>query len=284
MTLINPHSIEELIIACLQDGERESVELLDEIRAKRANTTKQGFYAALRLLKSEETVSVRGKTIALNTAWIRRMQEITASMAVAYLSREESFGLLSLQDKERASYYFNNSVSLDVFWGHSQNIFLYATPDHEPEYCYDPHYWLYIARPETEKRLLREITGRGRQFLISIGGSDPLDRQIKSDFATDLLQYNLDRIFEKENYYITVIGDYITEVFLDEDIAAAVDVIYKECAVITADVRMRLEELSKRRARHRIRISRDAARAALLKKRLGRHFYIISGDKNLAQP
>ncbi len=282
MSFINPHSIEELIIAGLKDGEKESIDLLTDVRESRPKTTKQGFYAALRGLKAEEAVSVRGKTVALNTTWIRRMQDVMAELATAYLSSEESFGLLSLKDKERASFYFNNSVSLDVFWGHSQNIFLHATPAYEPEYCYDPHYWFYIARPETEKRLLQEITGHGRQFLISIGGSDPLDRQIKSDFSTDLLQYNLDRIFEKENYYITVIGDYITEVFLDEDVAAAVDAIYKRHDVITDEVRTRLEELSKRRARHRIRISRDAARAASLKKRLGRHFYIISESKELA--
>lgn len=274
MNILSPKSIEDFIIYCLKTGEKHSIELLEEVQKMRGVITKQGFYTALRQLKKEEVVTIRAKIIALNTVWIRRLQEAVENMAKTYLHDENSFDLLALSDKEHATFYFTTSASLDIFWGHSQNIFLHATPANEPEYCYDPHYWFYIARRETEERLLSEITTQGRQFLISVGGDDALDSAIKSDFASDYLQYTVDRVFQKENYYVTVIGDYITEVFLDEQIARAVDQIYKSTHALTEEVVNTLKELLSRRARHRLKISRDSKRAARLKKRLGKNFYI----------
>lgn len=278
MSILLPKSIEDFIISCLKQGEKSSIKLLEEVRELRGRVTKQGFYAALRQLKAEEVITIRAKIVALNTAWIRRMQEIVENIATIYLHDEKSFSLLSLADKEHATFYFTTSASLDVFWGHSQNIFLHATSPAEPEYCYDPHYWFYIARKETEQRLLSEIISQGRQFLISVGGNDSLDQVIKSDFSTDYLQYTIDRVFKKENYYITIIGDYITEVFLDERIAEAVDHIYKVNQQLTEKVISVLEELLSRKARHRLKISRDAERALILKKRLGKNFYIKKGN------
>lgn len=98
--------------------------MLYEVQVIRTHITKQGFYAALRKLRSEEIVTIRKKTVALNTSWIRDLQSLAETMSHVYLGENASFDLLSLNDKESASFVFSTTIALDVFWGHSQNIFL----------------------------------------------------------------------------------------------------------------------------------------------------------------
>ncbi len=274
MSLINPKSIEDLIIAGLAVGERETTELLYEVRQSRSRTTKQGFYAALRQLKSEDVVAIRSKTIALNTTWLGRMQELIGGMAETYLADSSAFSLLSLKDKERATFYFSNTRHLDTFWGHSQSIFMRAAGT-EPIYAYDEHYWIYIARQETEKRLLEDIARQGRQFLMSVGGDCPLDRLIKRDFDGTNIQYNLDRVFAKDHYNMTVIGDYITEVTFSAVLNEKLEALYGRYSEVTPELIVELDKLLEMKGRHKIRISRDATRAEVLKRRLGREFYIL---------
>jgi hypothetical protein len=274
MHLLNPTCIEDWIVAALQQGSLRTIDLLERVRLSRGSTTKQGFYAALRALKRQEVIVVYKKTAALNTTWIRRMITFLNEASYANTGSRETVDLLALEEKESLSYTFSSTRHLDIFWGHSQNILLQATPPTEAVYAYDPHYWFYLARKKTEEQLLSEITTHRRQFLMTVGGRGPLDRAIQSDFNTDLLQYNLEPLFSSSNYYVVVIGDYITEVFLDPVIAKKIESIYASASEINETISAELEELLSVRSRNRIRITRNHTKAMTLKRRLGKNFYI----------
>jgi hypothetical protein len=274
MSIIKPHSLEDIIIDCLKQGEKESPSLLYEVQTIRTHITKQGFYAALRKLRKEEVVTVRKKMVSLNTSWIRDLQLVVDNMNSAYLGENASFGLLSLNDKESASFVFSTTVALDVFWGHSQNIFFYNTSVETPIYCYDPHYWIYVARKETEQKLLEDIAKNNRQFLIVVGGDTPLDHLTKKDFTNEFIQYHVQKLYEKNNYYFTVIGDYITEVFMNEQTTKKIEELYMKYNTISSELLTELHKLLVDRRKHRIKISRNASKAEEMKKKLRKYFYI----------
>ncbi len=278
MNLINPQKIEDLILKLLMKGELNTTSLLSHIREIRKDTTKQGFYAALRKLKAEEVILIYKGTVSLNTVWIKKMRDAFEILGRTYTTEQTSFDVLDLQDKESISYSFSTIKNLDIFWGHSQNILMHNTPNHEPIYAYDPHYWFYLARKDTESELLKEIVQNKRQFLMSVGNSAGLDKLIKPDFNNNYLQYNYAKMFEADNYYMTVIGNYITEVYLDENISEKIHQIYKSTRTDDKNAILLLKTFLEARARNRIKISRNKNKADKLKKKLGKNFYILKRD------
>ncbi len=273
MDLITPKKIEDIIISKLIKGEQRSTTLLEEVKLVRKNTTKQGFYAIIRKLKKSEIVLVYRGIVSLNTAWIKKLKRIFELADEKYLLNQNSFDALNLEDGEYLSYSFRNLNNLDIFWGHSQTIFLHNSPKNESIYCYDPHYWLYLARNKSEKDLLQEIVGSGRNFLMNVGGTTFLDKQIKKDLNDQHIQYNYRKVFEGNNYYVTVIGDYITEVYLDKKISDEIDNFYIKTTSFNEETIKSLKKFLERKIKSKIKISRNKIKSEKLKIKLGKDFF-----------
>ena len=274
MNLLKRTNIESIIVYLLQSGEKKTTDLLAETRTLRRHTTKQGFYAAVRKMKREEVVVIYKKKVALHTTWIKEMQEAVEHLSQNYMHESNSFDALSLADGEHASYSFSNLNHLDIFWGHSQNILSRKSPT-EPIYAYDPHYWFYIARQESEKKLLKSLVKHKQQFLIAVGGKTPLDKHVKTEFNNKYVQCNLENIFTRPNYYITIIGEYITEVFLDQSVSKKIDHLYQKHTVLSPELISELKTLLSIKSKNRIKITRNKSKANILKKKMGANFYVI---------
>lgn len=273
MSLLKPKTIEEHILTALAMGPEKTTVLLANIDPH-IRITKQGFYAALRKLKSEEAVVVYKSVVSLNTAWIKAYAKRIQDMQQTYLPGTASAGILDLQEGESVSYTFADTRHLDTFWGHVQNLLVAQTPVTEPVYAYDPHYWFYIARAETERQLVEDIATSGRQFLMTVGGTTLLDKAIRSDFDNDSTQYHLARLFDANNYYLAVIGKYVVEVLLDPSIAEKIDAVYRDSSANNAEAAERLGTLLTIRGRHKIKISLRDRKAQELKARLGKNFFV----------
>lgn len=273
MSFLKPKTIEESILRAITNGPQQTTELLKEIDPH-IRITKQGFYAALRKLKAEETVVIYKKMVALNTAWIRRMGDRVREMEASYMPEAGSASILALNEKESASYVFATTKHLDAFWGHAQTIVVNAAPAGEPVYAYDPHYWFYIARKETERRLIDAIVKEKRQFLMTVGGATALDKSVQADFHDDFRQYHIAKLFPRNTHYMVVIGEYVTEVSIDARVAARIEEIYASSGSADSEAVTRLEEVLAMKGRHQIKISRNARKAEELKRRLGKNFYI----------
>jgi hypothetical protein len=273
MSLLDPESLDEKIVLLLKNGALNTSDLLVLLQ-KGGTVTKQGFYAALRRLKAEDTVVVQRKTVALNTTWIQKMRNLVLGMGRVYTEDTGAIGILSLADKESVSYSFATIQQLDAFWGHAQNIVVHATPVTDPVYTYDPHYWFYIGRKDTEYALVDEVTSLGKQFLMTVGGNTALDKAIKGDFSTELRQYHIERLFDDQTYYVVVIGDFIFETRLDPKAAQLIEEIYQRNTVLTGIVAQMLGQISKMRVRSRLKISRNRTRAMKLKAKMRKNFFV----------
>jgi len=273
MNILAPNDIEEHLVSFLMKGP-ESTHVLFEHLLRVRPSTKQGFYAAIRKLKKDDVIVVYKKQVSLNTTWIRSMQDAFFAVGRSYFGSSELSGLLELDDRESVSFSFTSTSHLDAFWGHAQNLIVEATSPKEPIYAYDPHYWFYVAREKTEKQLLSDIARAKRQFLMTVGGTSPIDRLIKRDFNSDELQYNMNRLLPDENYYVSVIGDYVIEVWLDPGLAKRVDDMYQATNSVDTGVIEKLQELLTLRVRSKIRITRSASKSRKLKARLRKDFFV----------
>lgn len=273
MSLLLPANTEERILAALREGPRRTTALLAALQTS-ATITKQGFYAALRKLQTEEVVTIYRKNVSLNVAWVKDMARLAREAERNYLPAKSSGPLLELAPGESVSYIFTNLQNLDAFWGHTQSIIVAGTPLTEPVYTYDPHYWFYLARAETEKKIVADIAATGRQFLMTVGSTDALDKVIQPEFASDERQYHLEKLFEKRNYYLVVIGNYVSEGWFDEAVSKDIDAFYRASDTADTVFLARMEELIHRKAHHKMRISHNAQKARRLKAMLGKPFYI----------
>ena len=275
MNLINPQRLEDYIVKLLMEGEQSTTSLLSRVRVIRKNTTKQGFYAALRKLKAEEVALTYKGKVSLSTVWINKMKSSFEEIGRKYAAGQASFSVLDLDDRESMSYSFSTIKNLDIFWGYSQSILMHNTPDNNPIYAYDPHYWFYFAHKETETELLKEIVQHKRQFLMTVGGATKLDKAVKPHFNNKYLQYNHKKLFRKDNYYITVIGDYISEVMLDEGTGKKIDNVYGSTNELNDAIVEKLKQILEAKVRCKIKISKNKSKADKLKKMMGRDFYIL---------
>ena len=202
------------------------------------------------------------------------MREFFTSAETAYTGSLPSIDILTLNDKESISYSFASIQQLDVFWGHAQNIVVHATPANEAVYTYDPHYWFFIGRPDSEPRLIDEIASLGKQFLMTVGYSTPLDRVLQRHFTDDMRQYHMQKMFEDDSYYVVVIGDYIFEARLDQATVERIQSVYARTESPYETAALELRQIPNIKARARLKVSRNKSRAHQLKGRLEKNFYV----------
>ncbi|NTW46410.1 MAG: hypothetical protein HGB18_05210 [Candidatus Moranbacteria bacterium] len=271
-------TIEEQILEVLRDGSVSTTELIRHVADLRTGVTKQGVYKALRKLKEEEKVVVAGKTVSLNLEWIHDMRDFFDSAERRYASKASAMGLLGVGEREKVVYFFRSLNQLDSFWGgNAFRIFSDGMDSDEPIFVYNPHEWFFYLRPETEQSLLRSMSKRTRQVLITVTHNDPLDRKLKAEFDGERFQYHISakRISEKDNYYFNIFGDYLIEVLIDERIAKRIDEFYKRTKVFDEAARREVSTIASEIGRHKLIITKNRRRAEKYKKTLGKDFYIM---------
>lgn len=234
----------------------------------RPGTTKQTFYQALRKLKREEVVVVRGRNISLSHIWIQKMSEFFDEAKRNY-SGITGIGedFLLLDEGEKVSYAFKNPHTTDIFWGHAIAILEKHMKHGVPVCIYNPHEWFLIVRRRSEEKLFEQIVNSEKKLLILVGSRDPLDIHIGKTIHNPQIQYyaSADVDFGKRNYYVNILGDYIIEAWLDQNASRAIDMFYKNNNNLN-DVRGEtLSDIVSRKGKNKLSISRNAKRAEKLR-------------------
>lgn len=270
--------IEQLILKTLQKGTISTIKLIESISLVRPKTTKQGVYRVLRKLRDEEKIVIHGKSVSLNLHWLKNMNEFFSLAQFYYSPRAVNpDGFLNVREKDKIVYFFKNLNLLDSFWSHAFHMFAEVLNPKEPIFVYNPHEWFAYARQETEQTLIKTMNEKTRQVLITVAHGDPLDRELKKKFGNDLLQYNIadKKIFEKQNYYFNVFGDYLIEVFIDQKIAKRIDKFFTGIKNFDDKARENLLKIVSKNGKNKLVISRNKRKAEKYKKTLAKNFYII---------
>lgn len=278
MFLSSVSPLESIIIELLQKGPVNTAHLIEAVRDVRPKTTKQGVYFALRNLSKQEITILHNKQVTLNVRWIKNMERFFSVSGQCYLDNNLGTGSFSnLKDGEKIEYAFSDSSTTDSFWWDALYMISELLPNNEPAYLYNRHEWFLIARRESELEAIKEITKR-RHFLLISGGKTLLDKSVTKDFDGKMSRYHMvDKpIFDKDNYYFNIVGDFIIEVWIDKKISQKIEDLYKSVTKVDDSARSRLVEIIKSRGRSRLVISRNVKKAEKLKRPFKKHFYIKS--------
>jgi len=271
--------IEQIALKILQKGTIQTATLLENIFLSRPKTTKQGVYRVLRKLKNEEKIVIHGKLVSLNLHWIKNMNEFFY-LAHFYYSSPKAASLdsfLNVREKDKIIYFFKNLNLLDSFWSHIFHMLAEVSNPKEPIFVYNPHEWFAYARQETEQTLIKTMREKTRQVFITVAHNDPLDKELKKTLRGDFTQYYVDEgnIFEKQNYYFNIFGDYLIEVFIDEKISKQIDIFFKKTKFFDDKARENLLEVVSKSGKNKLIISKNRKKAEKYIKILSKNFYII---------
>lgn len=125
--------------------------------------------------------------------------------------------LLILKTVTKLNIIFKVRLKL-IFFGPMLYIFLPKESKKEPVYLYNPHEWFLLARKENELELFNTISRKGHRVLLTVGNDSFLDRYVKKYFDNNFSQYHIRnrRLFNENNYYLNIIGDFLIEVWMDK--------------------------------------------------------------------
>jgi len=270
--LLSDHTIESNIIKTLQKGSVSSVLLVEKIM-KDLGVTKQAVYKSLRKLKKNETIGEKGKLLNLNIVWIKKMAHFFESAQFAYTS--ESIGVfMDMEEGDSVVYRFKDFNTTDIFWGNAFYSLSQALEEQDTIYLYNPHEWFFVARPESEIELFKNIHTENKKIVLYAAGASPLDILIKQYFIQESQQYYAggEYLFPKENYYVNVFGGYVVEVWLDLEISKEIDDFFHRHSEITPHASDELQEIINKKGKNKMKISRNKEKAEKLKRKIGKYF------------
>ena len=277
MLLSSQTNIEDKILTHLTYGPKLIVDLIAILKKQRPGTTKQGVYNALRALKRDEVVVTHKKQASLNLAWVNKISAFTSQAQNFYLEgRLDSVCLKILEQGGKIQYFFKNPTLTDAFWCHAIYILLESVTSGQPVYLYNPHCWVYITRPESERGLRDYIINKKIQYLVAVHGKYPLDKYIINEFNGESSQYYMSETlpFKPDNYYFNVIGDYLIEVWEDHKLTTKIENLYKRITIVTEKEIEELKKIVKSSGRTKLVISKNPNKIQKYKRIFEKHFFI----------
>lgn len=281
MSLVKPKNIEENLLFLLKKGPQKCLDLVTKIKEIRPQTTKQAVYCALRILRDQENIIITKGAASLNLSWLNEMTNFFEGAKGNYVKNSNDGSFLRLEDKERIKYYFQTVEKADIFWTHAIYILIEQLKEKEPIFFYNPHEWFLLARNKNEQAFIDSFAHKNHPFLLTAGGSTPLDKHIASGFDGTKSQYNMltRPMFKENNYYLNIFGDFLIEVWLDKEISNEVDALYQTATDFDDDAKEKIQKILARQGRTRLVISHNHKKATRLKKILAKDFAI--NQKNL---
>ncbi len=254
------------------------LDLIEDLKVKRSGTTKQGVYAALRLLRKAEVVVLHKGQVSLNIRWLNSTAEYFTRAQYFYLQDAGKSGhFLNLKQGEKIRYFFQSPAVTDAFCIHV--IYLLIDLTGADFFGYNPHDWFLIGRRQSERDMMDYVVKKGRLYLMTVAGQSFLDKFVAGEFNGNQTQYYMsDKVlFEKNNYYLNIIGDFLIEVLIDQRSADNIGRLYGNTSSFSEDVTKQLKGIVESQGRSRLTITRNLKKADRLRRSLAKHFYISKG-------
>ena len=276
MLLAQKQGVDDLIVAELAKNPYSTGPFLVRLVNKnRKETTKQAVYIALKTLMESEIVAKVGSTNFLSRVWLTRLDQLFQAQ------KEKEFGrdaIFDLREKESISYHFPNLLTTDTYWAHVFDLLQDWMPKDHPIVGWMPHEWFVIGREEVERNLFKKHVERQKYMCHTIGGTTPLDKGYQREWENPFVSiYTTDEALFPRTYYLHVFEDFLIEVFVIEELALEIDQFYSAHEKLTPQDKALFENLITKHSPVRMKISRRKKKAAILRKRLTKNFYLPTG-------
>ncbi|HYC34250.1 MAG TPA: hypothetical protein VEC13_00805, partial [Candidatus Paceibacterota bacterium] len=188
--------------------------------------------------------------------------------------------IFDLKDGESIGYYFPNLLSCDTYWAHIYSLLTEWISKDKPVFRWEPHQWFILGRESVEREILRDSEKKQIYIFFMIQGNTALDQQFKKDWRGDYISINInDKNKFNSNYYLHMFDDFLIEVFLDKRLSDRIEEFYRKNMKLDKENQTEFERLVSEKYPIRMKISRNKKKAALLRKKLSKDFYLPSEIK-----
>jgi len=277
MFLSQAQFVEDIILDELKKGPQKSSDLVLIVKKSGLTQSKQGVYKVLKKLNQQEVITLKKGIVALNTVWLRKLHSYLVTAQSNYLDDIILPGYFTnLEYGQKFIFNFKSPELLDSYWGHVLVTLMQIVPAGQHFFAYNPHDWFLFARYEPEEKFLQAVKESGRQNLMTVGGRTYLDKKLVSRIDKSFFQYHmLDKpLFKKTNYYINVIGDYVIEVYIDENISNQIEKFYQQTNKLDDHSLNKLKQIISQRGKNKFIISRNKRKAEKFRNKVQKYFYI----------
>jgi len=250
-------NLQEKIVTLLIDNPLSAKGLLSNLKSAGMNYSIQALYDQLRILVKEGVLIKNKSTYSINADWITKIKTLLRIPEI------------KLSEKQRVTTYCKTLLETDIAW---KDLY-YKTPKTEHVFFYNPdQLWLFIEdRQESEDLFYsskKEYTG---YYLL--GGSYPTHLEFRRAYRTDKFKIEMELLESiKPNMHISVIGDYILSVVLDEDQSQQIHNAISNHDLSHEEIGKQINDIAKVETRHKVIYERNRKKAHMLAKRIGATF------------
>ncbi len=115
-----------------------------------------------------------------------------------------------------------------------------------------------------------------RYFFLAIGNNTKLNKQARERIkALNSQCCLLDKtLFKKGNYHVNVFGDFIFDIWLDENLMREIEKLYKKETKLDVKTLKKIQTIANKKGKNKLVLSRNKKRAEKLRKKIKKYFYI----------
>jgi len=232
--------------------------------------TIQGFYKLIRQLLRDRVIVKDSGTLSLNIGWIQNLVQFTDNVKQTYLADEITKRTIILDEGEKNTFTFDRVVEMDDFWDHALLTILYYYQDreHKDKNAYSKNYysWIQVLRTKSEVALVDSFTKMKTKWYMASGSHSLLNSLVSNVITAPNFNY---KIYEKldgygmgkDNFHVTVIGDFIFETEIPNYIFQTIKNVFETAQYIADFNTENIKNLIREPARTKLTLSRDRERA-----------------------
>lgn len=211
-------NLKEEIIEILLQKSASSKRIKTILKEQGINVTVQAVYKQLNTLLESEVILKNKKDYIINNEWIKSVSKIIDVQEIELPEEGEKF-----------TYKFNSLQNLDAHWKHMAEAFNKILGN-EPMFLYSYHqFWIYTpTREESEKKFAGEFLNKKQYTFYVIGGVTELDKKYRNSFKDEYYKvenFSIKSLKEKE--HLLIIGNFIVNVKVPDEMTREIDRIYK---------------------------------------------------------
>lgn len=277
MFLHNRKTIEYYLLENLKYGPLPTMELIECIRKDKPDVSKQAIYAKIRTLKTRNVLVTHNKQVYLNADWLQKLIDYTNTIQHSYYNGEIGAGrFFNLNDGERKHAVLNNPVTLYGYWINMLYTLMNVIEKPEPIYFYDDHMWFLPAEGKSEKRFVQAANNRGFKVFELCAQNNPLDKNLlkQNDDVYDQHFILQQPLFPRNNYYVSIVGNFVIEIQLGQKMADRIDHFFTEKSSPDDTTLAELQQILEKRSRIKLTVSKNIKKAEALKKKFSKWFYL----------
>lgn len=241
--------------------------------------TLQGIYKVVKNLIQQRVLVKEGNLVSLDASWIHNMMSFTETLKRVYLQNDTTFANIILEEGESKSFRFETVIGMDNFWTHALVTIAhyYAEQKHHDKnvYNYNHHSWFQLMPTNNEQTLAETYHHMDMSWYQVIGSKlflDTLATQFIDNEDFHFVQIEAG-ILLKPNYYVVVIGDFITETALPNYLFERMEKLYQNVKTVSGFNAQDILMLVKQPGRTTLTISRNKKRALRVREEIKKYFH-----------